>query len=210
MAAGTTILHKRKAGAFVGGELAAGEFGVDTTNGAIYVSYNGTTVSSVGGGGHDAVTTDTAKTTTSGTTVDFTGVAAGVKRITVLLSGVSTNGTSNLILQLGDSGGFETTSYASAVSNIDGTNATSATTATAGFLLKTSVAAANTYTGRVTIENITGNTWMASSSVRANNGIATFQDGSKTLSDVLTQIRITTANGTDTFDAGTINTLYES
>jgi hypothetical protein len=49
MAAGTTIQHKRKAGAFVGGDLAAGEFGVDTTNGVVYFSTNGSTVTMAGG-----------------------------------------------------------------------------------------------------------------------------------------------------------------
>jgi len=63
MAAGTTILHKRKAGAFAGGELAAGEFGVDTTNGNVYFSANGTTVvllvkdgAAVGSHSHGAIT----------------------------------------------------------------------------------------------------------------------------------------------------------
>jgi hypothetical protein len=49
MAAGTTIQHKRKAGAFVGGDLAAGEIGVDTTNGVVYFSTNGSTVTMAGG-----------------------------------------------------------------------------------------------------------------------------------------------------------------
>lgn len=48
MAAGLTIKHKRKAGAFSNGELAAGELGLDTTNSVLYYSANGTTVVSLG------------------------------------------------------------------------------------------------------------------------------------------------------------------
>lgn len=44
MAAGTTIKLKRKAGAFTGGELAAGELGVDVSNEKVYGSSDGTTV----------------------------------------------------------------------------------------------------------------------------------------------------------------------
>lgn len=56
MAAGAVIKHKRKASAFTGGELAAGEFGLDTATGDIYVSSDGSTVtqydvSAIGGGG---------------------------------------------------------------------------------------------------------------------------------------------------------------
>lgn len=55
MAAGTTILHKRKAGAFTSGQLAAGEFGVDITNGAVYFSVNGSTVQAISGGSGDSL-----------------------------------------------------------------------------------------------------------------------------------------------------------
>lgn len=156
-----------------------------------------------------AITSGTAVASTSGTSIDFTGIPSWVKRITVMFSGVSTNGTSNIQLQLGDSGGIENTSYDSRSANIDGTNATSTATLTSGFLLKTSVAAASTYTGQIVIVNISSNLWVCSSSVAAANGLSSFQNGTKTLSDTLTQVRITTVNGTDTFDAGTINILYE-
>jgi hypothetical protein len=47
MPAGTTIKHKRKAGAFANGELAIGELGLDITNSVWYYSTNGTTVVSL-------------------------------------------------------------------------------------------------------------------------------------------------------------------
>lgn len=69
MAAGTTIQHKRKAGAFVGGDLAAGEFGVDTTNGRIYASADGSTVFTAS----DCVKIASA-TASSSATIDFTSL----------------------------------------------------------------------------------------------------------------------------------------
>lgn len=51
MAAGTLIKMKRKAGAFVNGELAAGEIGVDVSTPNVYYSANGTTVVLLSGGG---------------------------------------------------------------------------------------------------------------------------------------------------------------
>ncbi len=57
MAAGTTIKHKRKAGAFSNGELAAGEWGLDVTNSVWYYSTNGTTVVALAAG-TDADTLD--------------------------------------------------------------------------------------------------------------------------------------------------------
>jgi len=59
---------------------------------------------------------------------------------------------------------------------------------------------------------IDGNTWIINGDVAQQPTVSAnvaSLGGSKTLSDTLTQVRITTVNGTDTFDAGTINILYE-
>lgn len=55
MAAGTTIKIKRKAGAFTGGQLSAGELGLDVTNAILYGSVDGSTVFSIGAGTGDAL-----------------------------------------------------------------------------------------------------------------------------------------------------------
>jgi hypothetical protein len=146
---------------------------------------------------------------TTNTSLDFTDLPSWVKRITVMLSGVSSNGTSLFQIQLGDAGGIETTSYVSLRASIDGTNTTAIGTATSGFVLRSSIVAAQAYTGQAFISNLTGNSWVCSAFVSGDNGVLTTQNGSKTLSDVLTQVRITTVGGTETFDAGTVNILYE-
>lgn len=154
------------------------------------------------------IVADTAKSATS-TSVDFTGIPSWVKRITVMFNGVSTNGTSNWLLQLGDAGGIENTGYTAYSSIIGTVSVASGANYTAGFGL--SIASASAIAnGHIIICNLTGNTWTAGGMLARSdtaNGIPLC--GAKTLSDTLTQIRITTVNGTDAFDAGTINILYE-
>lgn len=147
----------------------------------------------------------------SGTSVNFTGIPAWAKRITVMFNGVSFNATTTPIVQLGDSGGIETSGY----SGIAGTISTTANTTggqsstTSGMLLYSgTIAAAEFITGTITICLLGSNAWTFSGTLFSGSRATTLA-GSKTLSDVLTQIRITTVNGTDTFDAGTINVMWE-
>jgi hypothetical protein len=147
----------------------------------------------------------TAVASTSGTSIDFTGIPAWVEKITVMFSLVSTNGTSNVQIQLGDSGGIENTGYTSCAQ----TDAGSSGVLTSGFAVVYGVSAAGTISGSIQISSITGNTWVAFGVVGNNGGNVSAMYGNKSLSDVLTQIRITTINGTDAFDAGTINIIYE-
>jgi hypothetical protein len=153
------------------------------------------------------ITRGTAVATTSGTTVDFTSIPSTVKRITVILSGVSTNGTSPIILQLGDSAGFELTDYLGSAGEVRATP--DVDLFTTGFGLLQSPSAADLFYGIATIVNISGNVWVYSftggSSTVANNYIG---GGSKTLSATLDRIRLTTVGG-NTFDAGSVNIMYE-
>lgn len=151
----------------------------------------------------------TAVTTTSGTTVDFTGIPSWAKRITVMYSGVSTNGTSRLVLQLGTSAGINTTadySYCVTESGI----LLFSTTGTY-FLTAYTMSAAGLLSGILTLTNVTGNSWVMGGSISTMTG--TVQgwtiNGNKTLPAALDRVRITTVNGTDTFDAGTINVMWE-
>jgi hypothetical protein len=154
------------------------------------------------------LTADTAKASTSGTSIDFTGIPSWVKRITVMFNGVSTSGTSNWLIQLGDSGGVENTGYVSGSTST--TTSSAISTSTAGFILRFSNASC-AGNGSAIFNPLSGNVWVGQGTfydASGTQGIVTLS-GSKTLSDVLTQVRITTVNGTDTFDAGSINILYE-
>jgi len=147
----------------------------------------------------------TAQASTSGTSIDFTSIPSWVKRVTVLLNGISTNGTSLFLIQLGDSGGIETTGYTSGA----GSRAAE-TTSTAGFVLNAAGVAASVFTGVIPICTMSTNLWVTSGVLnRVTDGFSNSFGGTKTLSSTLDRVRITTVNGTDTFDAGTINILYE-
>ena len=153
------------------------------------------------------IVSGTAVASTSGTSIDFTGIPSWVKRVTVMFSGVSTNGTSIMQLQLGDSGGVETTGYLSQAWSAS----TSSGVATTGVYLMPSTAAARLWSGVVQFVLQSSNTWVATGLVNVTDAsnVGSQSMGTKTLSDTLDRVRITTANGTDTFDAGTINILYE-
>lgn len=141
----------------------------------------------------------------SGTAVDFTGIPAGTKRIMISVESMSTNGNTGVSIQIGDSGGIETTGYVCATGN--------AGTSTTEFpITGGSGAAAAVYQGVtiLTLLNASTNTWTVSSQV-ARTDVATVLtvSGSKPTSATLDRIRIKTGNGTDTFDAGSVNILYE-
>ena len=151
---------------------------------------------------------ETAKSAT-GTSVDFTGIPSWVKRITVMFNGVSTSGTSPILVQLGDSGGIEITGYVATSTLCLPTNTVTGVAYTAGFGIQYA-SATDFRTGVMIIGNINSSIWIANGSF-TNNGSTgnAIVNGSKTLSATLDRIRITTVNGTDAFDAGTINILYE-
>ncbi|HET6890484.1 MAG TPA: hypothetical protein VFH31_05230 [Pyrinomonadaceae bacterium] len=160
------------------------------------------------------ITLGTPVASTSGTSIDFTSIPAGVKRITITFDGVSTNGTDLFLFQLGDSGGVETTGYKSETAWIVGAASSNRVGSTAGFIMGVSGGgASNLFHGSVTLTRYnSSHAWVASGTFAITDGNTgpTWVAGSKTLSAELDRVRITTTGGTNTFDAGTINILYES
>jgi len=156
------------------------------------------------------ITSGTAQNSTSGTSIDFTGIPSWVKRITVMFNGVSTNGTSAFLFQLG-AGTVQTTGYQSNGIILQGSSTPSGASSTAGFVSSNSVAAADSYHGACYLNLLGSNFWTGNGSlVRFSGTYQTFVfAGGVTLSGTLDRVRITTVGGTDTFDAGSINILYE-
>ena len=150
----------------------------------------------------------TAQNSTSGTSINFTGIPSWAKRITVMFSEVSTNGTNDVLVQLGDAGGFENTGYVSTSNAYSTSNTTAGVSRTDGFAVYYTNAV-HLLTGHMTITKIDGNSWVSSHAAKILTTHVVNGAGSKTLSDTLTQVRITTVGGTNTFDAGTINISYE-
>jgi hypothetical protein len=159
------------------------------------------------------ITSGTAVASTSGTSIDFTGIPSWVKRVTVMFSGVSTNGTSAFQVQLGTSSGIETTGYNATTGVVAGAyvGAAGTATATTGFVLEyNNQVAAALMSGHLLLTTISSNTWVASGIIGSSSTSQVYLfSGNKATASTLDRVRITTVNGTDTFDAGSINILYE-
>jgi hypothetical protein len=162
---------------------------------------------SVTGGIQGTITSGTNVATTSGTSIDFTGIPSWVKRITVVFNGVSTNGSSMSLIQLGTGATTYTTSgYVS--TSVGSAPSPGAASYTAGFGIRND---SDSYvmSGNMVITNISGNIWISSHTTRVATAVCPVGGGSVTLGATLTAVRITTVNGSDTYDAGSINILYE-
>lgn len=149
------------------------------------------------------LTLATKQASTSGTDIDFTGIPAGVKEITIMFNNVSLSGSDHILVQIGDSGGAENTGYSSA-SGTDTGNVTSA----AGFIIQRASAGTDAY-GMMTLRLMDAATflWVSSHGVGSNGGAAYAGGGAKALSAELDRVRIT-RTGTNTFDDGEINISY--
>ena len=196
---GSTVVAVTSTGVAVTGTLAAtgaitGSSTVAGSTGILYPLTSGTAVAS-----------------TSGTSIDFTSIPSWVKRITVMFDNVSTSGASIPMVQLGDSGGIETTGYAGSVVTVS--TVAAASLLTTGVLFQSSAySAAFVANGAITFSliNSATNTWAFVGSIgQTTGGQLGHVAGLKPLSSTLDRIRLTTVNGTDTFDAGSINILYE-
>ena len=151
----------------------------------------------------------TTMTVTQVVAVDFTGIPSWVKRITVMLGGVSTSGSSNYIVRLG-SGSITTSGYLGNCNVIQNSSATIAISFTTGIGVNASGNSGTTLYGQVVLTLVSGNLWVGTTNVTHTNVVATAQGaGTINLSGVLDRVRLTTVNGTDTFDAGNVNILYE-
>jgi len=151
----------------------------------------------------------TAVASTSGTSISFTALPAWVERITINFSGVSTNGTSAYLVQLGTGSTTYTTSGYAGSGSLVAAAGVSTVRSTAGLFLRVNSASSVTH-GQVVITLLTGNTYSMTGTLGDSVNDQLYIGGSSVaLAAALTAVRITTVNGTDTFDAGSINIMYE-
>lgn len=155
-----------------------------------------------------------AVTSVSGTTVEFNNIPSWVKRITIAFRGVSTSGSSAIIIQLGTSASFTTSGYLNGVLNSGGPGTSSNNTITNGLAFDSggagSLSGSVVRHGTMTILNIDGNNWVSSGiNGWSSANYVQVSGGSVALSDILTRLRLNTFGGTETFDAGSVNILYE-
>jgi hypothetical protein len=153
---------------------------------------------------------ETAKASTSGTSVDFTGIPSWVKRVTVMFGGVSTNGSSAVQIQIG-SGTFTTSGYVGYATRFGVAPANVYTSMSAGFVTSDAQGSGVIRYGIFVLANVSSNNWnlTGSHTNSAATGDTCLVNGNVALSGTLDRVRITTVNGTDTFDAGSLNLLLE-
>jgi hypothetical protein len=147
---------------------------------------------------------------TTNTSLDFTGIPSWAKRVTLMFNGLRTSGTSAPRIRLGTSSGFVPSGYLG--SCFGANNAGFSNVAfSLGFDINDGATAAATRFGTFTFSCIdTNNNWiLIGSQAQGNAPNTSLINGTVPLGGTLTQIRITTANGSDTFDAGSINIIYE-
>ena len=180
--------------------------GIFLAAGQVSASVNGTA-------GNVPLVSGTSQASTSGTSIDFTSIPSWVKRITVMFNGVSTNGTSNLQIQLGTGATptYTVTGYLGSLgATVQGGTTQSGSQNDTGFLISNAGAAAAVHHGIIHIANLSSNTWCEQGILgQSNSTRINYSGGSISLAAALTAIRVTTFNGTDTFDAGSINIMYE-
>jgi len=197
-------------GASSSGILAGGYGGLGasispTTAGNVLFTADGSVWSST-----QKIVRGTAVTLTTQTSVDFTSIPSWVKRITMMFSGMSTNGISLPQIQLG-AGSVTTTGYLSSSAFIsNAANTTGQATSTTGFVINQNGATLVSQ-GSIIFSSMGSNLWVAQGILYQSTATTytVFITGSITLSGTLDRVRLTTVNGTDTFDAGSINILYE-
>lgn len=201
---GTTLTASVVTGTIAVGQLITG---TGVTAGTVITSLG----SGTGGAGTYTVSVSQTVSSTAITVIglNFLSIPSWVKRITVMFNGVSTSSTSIMQVQIG-SGSVTTSGYVTAAGS--GANAASPTVAqpTSGFYVVADGSAAYVRHGHVVLTNVSGNTWVASGS-GGESGAGRWWNtgGTLALGGVLDRVVITTVNGTDTFDAGTINILFE-
>lgn len=156
------------------------------------------------------LTLSTAVASTSGTSIDFTSIPSWVKRITVMFQGISTNGSSLVLLRLGTSAGVVSSGYVGSGIACQAGNFVFGTTDTSGLLITGTNASSVINHGHAVLTLLGSNNWICSQVTgRSDGNAANFGGASIALGGTLDRVRITTVNGTDAFDAGTINILYE-
>jgi hypothetical protein len=187
------------------GNVASGTAGLAPASGGGTTNFlraDGTWVSP--GAGGVAIVRTAEVVTTSGTVVDWTGLPSDVHEIIIKARGISQSSTDSFLVQLGTSGGFETTGYTS-TSQLSSTSVFS----TSGFIVFDN-APGNIHNFTMCIRRVgSTNLWVADGTqvIRTVSGAGGVFAGEKTLAGVLTQVRLRLA-GSANFDAGAVSLDY--
>ena len=150
----------------------------------------------------------------SSTAVDFNGangIPSWAKRVTLMLDQVGTTSTGVPIIRLGTTSGIENSSYSSILSNTTASAIATKLSSTTGFEIIAAGLSTNRIAGQYVLNNFEGHVWIITGSMQPGTTVVgqQFIAGRKTLASTLTRLQVTTTGGTDTFNAGSINIMYE-
>jgi hypothetical protein len=162
--------------------------------------------------GESMIRLGTTQATTSGVAKEFTNIPAWARRVTLHLWFVSTNGTANLLVQLGTGGAPTTSGYTghSTFSWVSPVQQDVVLISSVNGIPIFNNAAGYSHFGTLTFNNVGGNAWLASGQlVSAGTQGSTISGGFIELAGALDCLRIVTANGTDAFDQGAVNITWE-
>ena len=151
----------------------------------------------------------TEQASTSGTSLTFGSIPAGVKHIDLIFADLSSSGNDNFLVQLGDASGIETSGYVSAAGGFDSSTHSTPQNNTTGFILNNVTGATMVIAGVVSfwLEDAANFTWISTHTHKYSNTARSHGGGSKSLSAELTQLKIL-FTGSDTFDSGAVNIQY--
>jgi hypothetical protein len=154
------------------------------------------------------LTLGTAITSATGSSLDFADIPSWVERITISLNNISFAALGAAVVRLGVSNTLVTSGYTAARISFTTSPATVYTSVTDGIASFGTSATAATVIGHIVLTNLTGNQWVASGQVtRTTDNICMTTAGSITLAGALTNLSVVAI--TSTFDAGSINIMYE-
>lgn len=173
----------------------------------------GTTITALGTGtGGTGTYTISSSQTVASTTfsvvgIEFSGIPSWVKKITVMMNGISGSGTGVPVIQIG-SGSITSSGYVASATSMTAT-VTSSSFTTSFTLLGGANSAANVISGLLVLTNVSGNTWVAAGNGSTSSSTGSFVcAGSVALGGTLDRVRFSFGL-TDTLDAGSINIFYE-
>ena len=138
----------------------------------------------------------------SGVSYDFTAIPSWATEIDIEISAVGFNASSTILLQIGDSGGISASGY------LGGYEVLSASPSrgnqTNGLLVYSTFSSGIRFIANINLRrNGTTNTWVLSSNgYFESNAIGQLSVASKTLSNALDRVRLTSVAGTASFVSG--------
>ena len=142
----------------------------------------------------------------SGTSIDFTNIPSWVQRVTVMFQGVSLSGTDDVLVQIG-SGSFTTSGYVSTSGRIKDGASINTDQSTSGFICRVGDTAA-TLSGALTITQFSAAAWVSNHLAKVSTNEIVVGGGDISFAGAIDRVRIT-RTGTNTFDAGSVNIMYE-